>query len=219
MSRDDKKILKSFNFYIKLVDIDNVQENDSSEKIFKINKFSKNNEENVFNFITNSPSTTKQDEYCEENSSDFSYISKFNYLNNRYLNNKNYANYNKNNFNLNKDNNICFFSNALLYNSLNSDIYLDVNNKMSPGMSNNGVKNENNLVVLNINDIVLNNNLTINFLKNFNSHNQIENQIYSYIQVLNENLYNEKNTSYINIDLNNNSHQKHLIMSNVFDSN
>lgn len=137
MSKDDKKILKNFNFYIKLVEFDKVQEVDSAEeKVFKIDKSTKKNEENANNnFFSNSFPTTKQDENFEENS-EVSSTFKLNLnannvkntttANNNLINNCNYgSNSNFNNFanynNSNKNNNNFYnhksFSNQVLPNS------------------------------------------------------------------------------------------------------
>lgn len=84
MSKDDKKILKSFNFYIKLIDIDNVKEIPDNQKIFNIAKNQRVYENNKLNDHSYQyPTTTKQDENFED-TSDNSY--QLNILSNAFSN-------------------------------------------------------------------------------------------------------------------------------------
>jgi hypothetical protein len=166
MSKDDKKILKNFNFYIKLVDIEKVEEVAVENKVFKINKSNKKSEELANNSFSYSFPTTNQDEKFEENS-EVSSLIKY-YLNNYNLNN---------NFNLNRqipnNNNKAGFVFSNMYNTY----YLTSNNKLIESYSPNNInfnfncnKSSNDFAFIDLNEIYNNNNIIINFLrKNFNA--------------------------------------------------
>jgi len=130
MSKMDKRILKNFNFYTKLVDIDRVEEVNCEESVFKVIKPERTiNEEKANYLFSNSFPTTKQDEYLEENSEVSSQF-KFNFkvknvvdncstttINNNFMintsspvSNFNFAAFNNFNSNSNNDNNFRTFS-------------------------------------------------------------------------------------------------------------
>ena len=65
MSKSDRKILKNFNFYIKIIDMEKIQEIDYNDKIFSIIKSDKKEENKKYIYLQNNLSpTTKQTDIC-----------------------------------------------------------------------------------------------------------------------------------------------------------
>lgn len=209
MSKDDKKFLKNFNFYIKLVDIDKVKEADNEDKIFKIIKTNKTKDEKVNNSFSHSFPTTKQDENFEENSevsSMFKYklncIYNSNNTKNAYFNCKLDQQIMKNSNN----NNICGFpvvnyeNNYLLSNNTinkNNDFHLYY---PSSSIDNDNLNSHNvycksnfiDIVSNDLNEIFINNVNIINILKQSDEKGKFSNNYVKYLENIIEN-YNNVN--------------------------
>lgn len=204
MSKDDRKILKNFNFYIKLVDIDKVEENNcDDEKVFKIDKSGKSNEEHANNSFSNSfPITTKQDENFEENS-DFSCMFKSN--NNNINTDNNNTSFNKQLFPSDNDNS-CNIFNKINTNIVSNgfgfcNIYSkkiesvdEINALENYRVLNKSIDNYFNrsAVLSDLNKLNVNNLVNINFLRKNNNAETFNQEYLLWLDYFRENFYNNK---------------------------
>ena len=109
MSKSDRKILKNFNFYIKIIDMEKIQEIDYNDKIFSIIKSDKKEENKKYIYLQNnlSPTTKQTDNNCFTFSNENLLINKqndFNYSFINFLNNDFFEKNQIQNLNINENN-------------------------------------------------------------------------------------------------------------------